>query len=415
MGGCHSKHTGVLPAGAVNTNPSNLAQAVHRERMMALKGMINNDGSRRAILKFLQFKGMEVFLNCYFEIEDLNGAKSSEVGELARVIITRYKYTTNATELRIKPGYESRRDNWKIISLSLEREGMKVLQNVGAESSESDGEAIKNVFKTCQDEILSCLALDLDEFLESVYYRDWTRSETQREHDTLLRKSTHMGKRGANVDLFQAGMTGRPPSTTRPDIYKHVLIVDDSKIATKIASLALTKLGHRCMIANHGRDALALLDIERFQIILIDLYMPIMDGFETIRRFREQQNNSAADAAMATLSIKQHTSSEVAMPDKPDADCSINSVRYSFRSANQFTLSSSSASASQRRSDILIVGMSSDSDPDTVSRAMSVGIDYFITKPFSVQALINIIDAAANTDMKEDKDAFVPDDFSMTS
>ena len=412
MGGCQSKPTGVLPAGAVNTNPSNLAQAVHRERMMALKGIINNDGSRRPILKFLQFKGMEVFLNCYFEIEDLNGAKSSEVGELARVIIDRYKSSPNTTELRIKPGYEARRDNWKTIATSLEREGLKAVQTV-ADSPESYGEIVKNVFKLCQDEILSCLALDLDEFLESVYYRDWTRSETRREHDTLLRKSSNMGKRGGNVDLFQSASMDRPPATTRPDIYKNVLIVDDSKIATKIASLALSKLGHRCVIANHGRDALALLDSERFQIILIDLYMPIMDGFETIRRFREQQNNAAADAAMATLSIKQHTCSEVAMPDKPDKDRSINSFRYSFRSTN-VTTSSASASASQRRCDILIVGMSSDSDPDTVNRAMSVGIDYFITKPFSVQALVNIIDAA-NTETREDKDAAdILDDLSMT-
>ncbi len=67
---------------------------------------------------------------------------------------------------------------------------------------------------------------------------------------------------------------------------KHILIVDDIPINREVARLLLTRLGCRCVEVSSGLDALIALEQERFDAVLLDGQMPIMDGPETISRIR---------------------------------------------------------------------------------------------------------------------------------
>ncbi len=65
-----------------------------------------------------------------------------------------------------------------------------------------------------------------------------------------------------------------------------VLVVDDSEHSVLIASTFLDTMGHRVLSATSGAEALRVIAAERPDIVLLDVIMPEMDGFETAARLR---------------------------------------------------------------------------------------------------------------------------------
>ena len=70
-----------------------------------------------------------------------------------------------------------------------------------------------------------------------------------------------------------------------------VLVVDDDS-ATRIAMSALLEpLRFRVVLASSGQEAIELAKKQAFNVILVDVRMPRLDGFETVARLREQSNS----------------------------------------------------------------------------------------------------------------------------
>jgi signal transduction histidine kinase/FixJ family two-component response regulator len=65
-----------------------------------------------------------------------------------------------------------------------------------------------------------------------------------------------------------------------------LLLVDDHPINRQVASLFLRPFNMRIVEATNGKEALAALERETFDMVLLDVHMPIMDGTETIRHIR---------------------------------------------------------------------------------------------------------------------------------
>ena len=72
-----------------------------------------------------------------------------------------------------------------------------------------------------------------------------------------------------------------------------MLLVDDNVDSTEPLSILLQAKGHETRIASAGEDALALADEFQPDVVLLDLGLPEMDGYEVARRLREQRNGDA--------------------------------------------------------------------------------------------------------------------------
>jgi len=70
---------------------------------------------------------------------------------------------------------------------------------------------------------------------------------------------------------------------------RHVLVVDDNPDAADSAAVLLELMGHRVEVAYDGESALEAARQTRFDAVLLDLAMPIMDGFEAADQLRRLQ------------------------------------------------------------------------------------------------------------------------------
>lgn len=69
----------------------------------------------------------------------------------------------------------------------------------------------------------------------------------------------------------------------------NILIVDDDPAVQITIRLLLERAGHHITVAGDGRQGLALFEAGQFDLLFLDIFMPGMDGLETMRRIRMLQ------------------------------------------------------------------------------------------------------------------------------
>ena len=68
-----------------------------------------------------------------------------------------------------------------------------------------------------------------------------------------------------------------------------ILIVDDDSAVQATIRLLLERAGHSVVVAGDGRKGLALFEAEEFDLLFLDIFMPGMDGLETMRLAHRQR------------------------------------------------------------------------------------------------------------------------------
>ena len=68
-----------------------------------------------------------------------------------------------------------------------------------------------------------------------------------------------------------------------------VLLVEDNLVNQKLALALLQKWGHRVSLANNGQEALDILENKQFDVIFMDMQMPILGGLDATRLYRARE------------------------------------------------------------------------------------------------------------------------------
>jgi two-component system sensor histidine kinase/response regulator len=133
-------------------------------------------------------------------------------------------------------------------------------------------------------------------------------SEGQRGHAARCRElgvAAYLMKPISQSELFDAIMTAlgvsdqTAPLTTRHSLKEmrrrlNLLLAEDNAVNQTLAIRLLEKLGHTVTVANNGVEVVQLWQNGRFDAILMDVDMPVMNGYEATRRIREQEADSGA-------------------------------------------------------------------------------------------------------------------------
>jgi two-component system, sensor histidine kinase and response regulator len=153
-----------------------------------------------------------------------------------------------------------------------------------------DGTVIMMLTSTDQPEDrVRCRKLGIDTYLvKPVLQEDLWEAITI----ALGKKATSAGSTGVETQKKKLQPSKRA---------LRILLAEDQRVNQRLAVRMLEKLGHSVAVANNGREALDWLARESFDLALMDMQMPEMDGFESTRAIRLQEKNTGRHLAIVAM------------------------------------------------------------------------------------------------------------------
>lgn len=97
---------------------------------------------------------------------------------------------------------------------------------------------------------------------------------------------------------------GAPPSSS-------VLVIEDDPEMRGLLVLMLEEEGYRLLTASDGREGLELLRTAKPDVILLDMKMPVMDGYEFARQYREGYSERAPIIVMTAAEDPRKRAEEI--------------------------------------------------------------------------------------------------------
>lgn len=95
-------------------------------------------------------------------------------------------------------------------------------------------------------------------------------------------------------------MTTMPAALRRRSPLR-VLLVEDALVHQKLATNLLQREGHSVTVSSNGKEAVDLLETQQFDLVLMDVEMPVMDGLAATSAIRDRESKLGGHTAIVAV------------------------------------------------------------------------------------------------------------------
>ena len=87
----------------------------------------------------------------------------------------------------------------------------------------------------------------------------------------------------------------------------HILVAEDNESSARFLERLLTRPGHRVQLASDGRKALILVEQKGVDLLLLDVHMPELDGFQVVQALRERERTTGGHLPIIALTARSRS------------------------------------------------------------------------------------------------------------
>jgi CheY-like chemotaxis protein len=147
--------------------------------------------------------------------------------------------------------------------------------------------------------------------VEMMHGQIWLESELGKGSCFHFTAQVGIAARAASTEpLEQAWLAGshdQPRSLPRHALRAgprglRVLLAEDNEVNQRLASRLIEKRGHTVVLASNGREALEAIEKQSFDLVVMDVQMPEVDGFEATAAIRRRENETGTHIPIIAMS-----------------------------------------------------------------------------------------------------------------
>lgn len=152
-------------------------------------------------------------------------------------------------------------------------------------------------------------------------------------HDLNLVEKEVLTSTLTEFKLKTSTIVGNEPEENEPENHiVDVLIVEDNPVNLTLMETLVKKLGHRVSLAKNGKEALEIMEKQSFDIIFMDIQMPVMDGIECTKNILKIYSVDRPAIVAVTANVHQREECiELGMDDFIGKPINISKIKRSLR------------------------------------------------------------------------------------